>query len=244
LTLLETLIALVLITLLLSILLPALSTARIASHREQSQANLAHMGQGWMQLLEAQGRTFPFIPVQPAWHYGGMRFSAVDNVAFPDYDRPLNGFLPLSRTDRPEDSLCCCPADRGITDADAAVGTGTRTAFRAYGTSYRANAALFDVRLANLAPPSGEARGMTRAEVTTTPSRMLLMGEPFWYEASEETGRNADWYGKPDSGNVLFLDGSVRFVTLRSRKVVGPVIFDPIMPGGPTEAAPQSQPLW
>jgi prepilin-type processing-associated H-X9-DG protein len=57
------------------------------------------------------------------------------------------------------------------------------------------------------------------------------MGDPVWYEVRESTGRVATWHGSPDAGNLLFLDGSVRFVPVEPRPEVGAAVFDPLEPG-------------
>jgi prepilin-type processing-associated H-X9-DG protein len=228
-TLLETAIALALIALLLSILLPALSSARVNSHRVQCASNLGDIGNAWQDWLAEHHRQFPFVPVQPAWQYGGVRFSRVDGAAFPDYNRPLTQYLHL-RTTRNDNELCvCCPADRGITAPAAAAGTGGRRAFDTFGTSYRANAPLLDVRLAG-SLGEDEDRGMKRSEITAFPAALVLCGDPVWYEVAESTGRSANWHGVTNAGNLLFLDGHVDFKTIRPKEVIRSLQFDPIRP--------------
>ena len=235
LSLLETALSVLLISVLLSILLPALSTARSASYRDRCQSNQRQISDAWQLYLQEHNLQFPTVPVQPGWFYGGMRFSAVSDVAFPDTSRPLTGYLPQVRTNDTNDIVWCCPSDHGIT-----VSTGRRTAFRSFGTSYRANSSLLWYT-----PPDAsagatvaiEGRGLHRSEITTAASRLLLMGDPVWHEVAESTGRNADWHGVPGAGNFVFLDGSVRFLTIKPRQVVGPVVFDPMMPGA-TPATP------
>jgi len=235
LTLLETVVSLLLITVLLAILLPALSSARVASYGDQCKGNLYHIGQSWQTYLEDHQRQFPFVPVQPGWFYGGMRFSSVDGSAYRDNDRPLTPYLPLPQrsTSNNDEIVCCCPADHGITDPSGGVGTGKRSAFRGFGTSYRANAALLDARLDGIDGAEQFFRGLKRREITTSPSRLVLMGDPVWYEVAEATGRTADWHGRTNAGNILFLDGAVRFMTIKPRTDRNqPLLFDPIMPGG------------
>ncbi len=270
-TLLETVVSLSVIALLLSILVPALSSARVASHREKCQNNQRQIGQAWSAYLEDNDGEFPHVPVQPGWFYGGCRFSSVDEMAFPDFDRPLTSYLALPRTTNFDDVVCCCPADEGITDVDVGTfGTGRRTAFRSFGTSYRLNAALVSWDGAPGNTPgntpgsaSGSAspvvdepishratRSLRRMEITTPASRLVLMGDPIWYELAQSTGRKADWHGhvkvatasesgtqhrKVPAGNVLFLDGSVKFVTIKPREQKNqPVMFDPIVGGAAT----------
>ena len=228
-TVIETLISLGLIAILFSILVPALSSARVVTHRDQCQNNQRLIGEAWNTYLEDHEQTFPLVPVQPGWYYGGVRFSGVDRIAFPDLDRPLTSYMHLHRTGEFDQLICCCPADRGVTDPQSSLGTGSRTAFRSFGTSYRANAELLDSRLTNV---PGEPRGLHRYEITTPTSRMVLMGDPIWYEVAEVTGREANWHDRPAAGNLLFLDGSVRFVSIKPRTDRNQaIVFDPAMPG-------------
>jgi hypothetical protein len=130
-----------------------------------------------------------------------VRFSRLDETtALLDHNLPLNRYLPVQRLDAPAEALFRCPADRGITGETGGVGTGDRTAYEAFGTSYRANAAL-------LAPPvgggTGPGRGLHFNEITTAASRLVVMGDPVWYEVLESTGRMAAWHGRLDAGNLL-----------------------------------------
>src|SRR5262245_34501138 len=138
-TLLELGISLVLIALLLSIMLPMLSTARVTAYREHCASNQRIIGQAWQTYLAEHDRTHPYVAAQPGWRWGGVSFSAVGS-AVPDRTRPLTNYLPLHGHEGAAERLVCsCPADRGITDPEGVAGTGLRTAFRSYGTSYRAN---------------------------------------------------------------------------------------------------------
>ena len=225
-TLVELAISLAVVCALLVILLPALSTARRSSHRALCAGKQRLLGQAWSIYLEANDGRFPVIHDLPAWKYGGVRHSRVDKTtAFLDYDLPLNRYLPIHRLDAPAEALFRCPADDGITGETAGVGTGDRTAYEAFGTSYRANAAL-------LGQPAGggTGSGLHRNEITTAASRLVVMGDPVWYEILESTGRMAAWHGRPDTGNLLFLDGSVRFVSVEPRPKVGAAVFDPLEP--------------
>jgi prepilin-type processing-associated H-X9-DG protein len=196
------------------------------------------------------------VPNLPGWHYGGCRFSAVNDNAFPDSRRPLTPYLPVFRTNDTHEILWCCPADRGIGDATLGVGTGDRTAFRSYGTSYRANSAMLqpyspapDIVSADNAPAERldtqeDLRGMMRSEITTAPSRLVLGGDAVWYEVAESTGSRADWHREKSAGNLLFLDGSVRFLTVKPKHIVGPVVFDPRMRGSARmDADPAAEPV-
>jgi prepilin-type processing-associated H-X9-DG protein len=65
----------------------------------------------------------------------------------------------------------------------------------------------------------------------------VLLGDPIWYEVAHNTGRDANWHDKPNAGNILFLDGSVRFLTIKPRTDRNqPMVFDPVMPGSARRA--------
>jgi prepilin-type processing-associated H-X9-DG protein len=86
-------------------------------------------------------------------------------------------------------------------------------------------------------------RPLRLAEVTTPHAEMIVMGTPVWFEVLARTGRTADWFGKPrpeklpsgsseaGQGNMLFLDGSVRFVIIDpdSRRLCS--MFEPHVSG-------------
>lgn len=210
------------IVVLLAVLLPALSSARHLSHLQTCSDHCRAIGEAFELHLNDHDQTCPFVPIQPAWHYGGVRHSAVTGEAVLDYQRPLN--LSLSMTTGAA-GLYHCPSDVGVTDAHETIGTGDRTAYSAFGTSFRANASLFDARIAGT---STEARGMRRAEITASPSRLVLLGDPIWYERWQATGRRADWHGAEGAGNILFLDGSIRLQAVRPLTTNQPTVFDPV----------------
>lgn len=222
-TMLELLLSLAVVSVLLSILLPALTSARVSSQRDLCAGNQRLLGEAWHACVEGNDGRFPRLFVQPGWLYGGVRFSSAAGTAFLDLDRPLNRYVPIHRLDGEGEEVFRCPADRGITDEHGEIGTGHRTAYRAFGTSYRANARL-------VGPRDAEEPPLRRDEITTSSSRLVVMGDPVWYEAFENTGRLATWHGIPNGGNLLFLDGSVRFVVIQPRPAVGPAVFEPLAP--------------
>ena len=117
-----------------------------------------------------------------------------------------------------------CPADDGIHGDSPEIGTAGRTAYRAYGTSYRANHHLLNARTAGV---DSLDRAISRSEIVTSPARLVLMGDANWHETWAETGRHADWHGGNQS-NLLFMDGSVRFRTIKPRSLgAGPISFEP-----------------
>ena len=219
-------ISLSVVSILLAILLPALSSARMSSWRALCAGNQRVLSQAWSNYLDSNQGRFPVLYDQAAWMYGGVRFSRVDGSPFLDHGRPLNRYLPGQHPGVQDEELFRCPADQGIRGEHSEVGTGRRTAFEAFGTSYRANTRL-------IGPRTEEAwadQGLPRAAITTAASRLVVMGDAVWYEVREGTGRLATWHGVPDAGNMLFLDGSVRFLTIEPKTEVGAAVFDPLAP--------------
>jgi prepilin-type processing-associated H-X9-DG protein len=231
LTVVELVIAFTALVILLAVLIPSMHRARISAWRDQSQSNLRRLHQAWASWLEDYDGRFPFIAAQPGWRWGGVRHSSVTGRPFLDSERPLSRIFEGSAE---AVDLFRCPADAGIVGPTPGVGTGSRTCFEAYGTSYRANANLLDARL-NIA--SGRsvvgdlARGLRLGEIETPPSRLVLLGEPQWAEILRGTGLNAAWYDEPDRANLLFLDGRVAYerIDAAAGGVGGGPVFTPAL---------------
>jgi prepilin-type N-terminal cleavage/methylation domain-containing protein/prepilin-type processing-associated H-X9-DG protein len=234
-TLVELVISLVLVTVLLTLLVPALDSARTMSQREQCAANLKLLGRVLHDYAEHHNDQLPYAPGQSSWHYGGLRYAAATRGSFLDQSIPLNRWIVTTMPHADAHSMFCCPADYGIRGEHPEVGTGPRTSCRAFGTSYRANAVLFNATRAGL---TNERRGMYRNEITAAPSRLLMLGDAVWHEVYESTGRDANWHGEAGVGNVLFLDGSVKFQAIWPRQRVGPITLSPFVPAPPVSEMP------
>jgi prepilin-type processing-associated H-X9-DG protein len=224
-SLLEVLVALIVIVTLMAISIPSLFTARGASYRAACMTNQRVIGQAWAHYVEDYG-AFPYVPVDPAWRWGGNLVANITGRLSLDTDRPLNRYLAGAGAANAA-HLFCCPADRGIVGELEITGTGRRTACESFGTSYRANTWLLDARHTGL---DDELRPLKRSEVITSPSRLVVMGDAFWYEVLESTGRRADWHGEAHTGNLLFLDGSVHTRPVSPRSQAGQAVFDPVDP--------------
>ena len=206
----------------LIVAVPLLSEAREVSRREQCADQHRRLWGAWNGYMLDHLGALPYVSDVASWFYGGVRFSSLDGQPFLDSNRPLNAYVPPNAAGA---QVFRSPADRGIKGDAAGSGTAGRTAFEAFGTSYRANALLLDARRAGV---SEEARGLRIEEFWPVPSRVVLMGSPIWFEVFEGTGRNADWYGEGDRGNLLFLDGSVRFMAVLPRGRRGSAVVDAI----------------
>lgn len=218
------------IVLIMAVSLPSLQHARVDSRRKVCASQLATIGQGWLLYLADHNDQFPTVSGNNPWMWGGVQVSNDQSIGALDPTRPINPYLPAPVVDEFGHHICMCPADCGVTDTTGQIGTGRRSAFSSFGTSYRANAQLLDASDMDHVPED-TFRGVRRNEITTPPSRMLVLGDPVWFEALEQTGRDANWHEEAATGNLLFLDGSVRYVKVLPRDEVGPVVVDPIMIG-------------
>lgn len=229
LTMIELILAFAALVILLALLIPSMQRARLSAWRTQSQANLTVLHQSWNAWLEETGGRFPFVPSQPGWRWGGVRHSSVTGRPFLDTERPMSRMFESAAT---AVEWFRCPADAGITGPTPGVGTGNRTCFEAFGTSYRANPALLDARL-NVAPGRRVegadllARGLSLSEIATPPSRLVLLGEPLWAEVLRGTGLDAAWYDDADRANLLYLDGHVAYEQISPAGGPGAPVFDP-----------------
>lgn len=241
----EVLLAFGALAVLLAILIPSMQRARLEARSEGSRDHLRRLHGAFTHWLGANDDAFPFVAEQPGWRWGGVRHSSVTGRPFLDSDRPLShpqlaGTISMS--------WFKSPGDRGIRGSTSGVGTGDRTCFEAFGTSYRANDALFDVRLSERTdavaarPARGfggdgddeldELRGLRLSEIATAPERLVILGEPLWAEVVRGTERDAAWYDDPERANLLYLDGHVAW----TRVVPGPAdltgpVFDPQLAG-------------
>jgi len=235
-SLLELLICIAIIALLLSVLLPVLMHARRVGYAAVCASNLRQLSLGWQSYLQDNKDMFPRYGAAPEWEYGGAIFVGVERRATLDVRRPINRHLDASSRDDAEMTrLFRCPGDRGIFDRGSySLGRGGvsqlahGSAFEEYGTSYRANPMLMDSSKAGLDRAS---RPLGLHELHADHSRVLLTADAAWAYAVAPTGsadasREASWHGNRDHGNMLAVDGSVRFINFaqqpRAEFVIAP----------------------
>lgn len=219
-SLLEVLVCIAIVVVLLGILLPLLSQARRASHNVVCANNLRQVGQGWQGYIQDFQR-FPQYTDAPDWNYGGVVFSGAE--ALLDGARPVNKYLDgdVKTNSRQLAVLFRCPADAGVfqrgvgpSQPKTSVLEGGKNCFETFGTSYRANPALLNSTIGKV---DTFGRALKFHEVQVSLSRMLLLGDPAWYYATRpvedsESKLEASWHTKLDSGNMLAVDGSIRFL--------------------------------
>ena len=213
---LELLITISIVAILLGLLLPSLRYVRYAANGAVCSTNLRQIGIGWRQYVDDH-RAMPFR-ADADWKYGGASFLGAERRAVLSVDRPLNSYI-VTESEQDSDSLAVLfrsPMDRGYRWTEISGRPVTQdvfpqpTVFERFGTSYRANPLLLDERRLDPESPPGP---MAEHEIQTMPSRLLLVAVPQWQIAVDGEQRvEASWHPEPDTGNVLFLDGSVRHV--------------------------------
>lgn len=222
---LELLISIAIVAVLLSILLPGLAYARRLSSSAVCASNLRQIGMAWDGYLSDprnQGQA-PRAENEPAWRYGGAMFRGTERVAVLDSERPINMYLAddAAADSKAMAQLYKCPGDAGVFARGAGNGASRRsilnreTCYQTFGTSYRANESAIEVPLDD---GTGLMRPLKSHEVYVSASRLLILGDSAWYYATRgnshpDAAFEASWHGKPDAGNMLAADGSVRFET-------------------------------
>lgn len=221
-SLLELLVCIAIIALLLGILLPVLVHARRVGYAAVCSSNLRQLSIGWQSYLQDNKDMFPRYGALPEWEYGGAVFVGAERRAALDARRPINRHLDAtSHEDSDLARLFHCPGDQGVYERGVASRgragpslLARGSAFEQYGTSYRANPLLMDSSKAGL---DRAARPLGLHELHTDHSRVLLTADATWAYAtatpgSDEASREASWHGNRDQGNMLAVDGSVRFI--------------------------------
>lgn len=220
-SLIELLVVIATAAILLSLLLPALVSARDISRKTLCASNLRQIGLAWQSYAldhEAYpGRTHERI--SPDWSYGGVVPVATGKKIELDPQRPINPYL--QRGDPGAVAMIFrCPSDMGVFQSRVARLAGERsilqaeTCFNQFGTSYRANPALVDVR--EMTVSGMPSRPLRLSEVEVSPSTLLALGDAAWYYGSREPdepdhGLDATWHKSEHAGNFLAADGSVRW---------------------------------
>jgi type II secretory pathway pseudopilin PulG len=221
---LEVLVSVAIIATLLAILLPMLGHARTVSRTTVCASNLRQLGMAWQAYLHDYER-FPRHTDKPDWRYGGVQFAGSDRQPRLDPERPLNKALTEAGLGEAADltGIYKCPGDRGVFErggrrAGPQSVLAGGSCYLTFGNSYRANPALLDSSAAGI---SGPTRALKLADITAGSSQLLLTGDSAWWYATRPPGDpdsafEAAWHGQTDAGNMLTLDGSVRFVPFSS----------------------------
>jgi type II secretory pathway pseudopilin PulG len=225
-SLLEILISIAVIALLISMLLPVLSRARAIGCRAVCANNLRQMNVGWQGYIQDNKDFFPQASTLPDWQYGGVEFAPATHEPVLAADRPINRYVADGVLANAGEiaTLFRCPSDAGIYNrgtgvrgrpGDSILGAG-ETCFDHFGNSYRANPILLDSTAAGI---DSRRRPLALHEVHVDTSRLLVVGDPVWYYATLgiDSGLEASWHTATDSGHMLAVDGSIRFIDFARR---------------------------
>ena len=221
-TLIELLVVISVIVVLLAVLLPSLSTAKVIAKRISCGSNLKQLSLAWIAYLDDHDGRF-YQGIRANLDYGGWR--GIKNW----WPRPLNsyvGFNDPNSVTQESAKIFCCPSDSG-----GIPGAFLREkAYLVNGTSYQTNIFLIgqdqcgafsektkildqeiSLRLSNL----------NRSSVAN-PSLLLLIGDYGWINQwkptphpEQEWKELAEWHGKADHHSMAFLDGHVGFLNIR-----------------------------
>lgn len=241
-TLIEILISLAIVSILVGLLLPALIHARKVGQTAMCSGNLKQLGVAWTLYLD-EHLHFPQHQIDiegeqvgPDWGYGGADFVGPQhNTPMLADDRPLNLFLDNTSdaAERASAMLYECPADDGVypvgspTKAKMSILGPGATSFEYYGTSYRANPYLLDASKAGI---DDSGKPLSVADITVGPSRLLLTADAVWFygvadETEPQSELDASWHAVFRGGNMLAMDGSVRFHTFSDKPTNAYVIL-------------------
>jgi len=215
-TLIELLVVIAVVSVLLAILLPALSYARCQAKRVVCRGNLRQIAQAWhMYLDDNEGRFYQCVNANVT--YGGWRGR---NPSLQNARRPLNSYILGDMKDVPgspgDAEVFKCPSDEG-----GLIGQGM-PCYDLFGTSYQTNVLLIgqdqkgwlpDATL--LAEINAHLKDLNVSKVNN-PSQLLLVGDYGWANDWEpDLPRVGDWHGRRYCHNLAYLDGHVAFLRIR-----------------------------
>jgi len=224
-TLVELLVVVGIISLLVAILLPSLTSARIAAQRVVCKTNLRQLAFGWEMYLQDNKDTF-YRADDANLNYGGWK----GHIPGWDHARVLNKYLnfPAIMQTPDEAGIFVCPADRG-----GAPGV-TLDVYQEFGTSYQTNLYL----VGRVRPPAAPfvphpelflqtnkilERGGVKRNAIAEPARLLLIGDYGWINQwSPVHLSRTEWHHRPCHHNVAFMDSHVEFLHVRKGLFVTP----------------------
>lgn len=228
-TLIELLVVIAIISVLVTIIIPAMAKVRQMAKDVLCTTNLRAVGLGWHLYLYDNDDTFPLWRGNTHWFYGGKHPAIInerDSGALPY--RPLNPYV--SRAIKNEDAaeLFECPSDRRIPGITKWRGKSYST-YDFYGNSYMMNWLL----LQPVNPETGfYKRGVFLLRDVEVPfNHLALAGDCQWYYTVNRARWDAHFHNREDRMNILFLDGRAEFLQLvRGEGVSGRYTFWPYRP--------------
>jgi len=219
-TLIELLVVVAIISLLLSLILPALERARTQAKVVQCATNQRNIGFGWHLYLAANKDTFPKYYGNMSWFYGGRHPTLWEKRNRVEYPRVLNPYVGMAVQNQRAAELFACPGDRPIrrVTGEPAVTNG-HNVYDYYGNCYFMNRLLLSVDDPETAYVERDPFRVKNVKIDH--SRMLVAGDVQWFYATAEEPRyDARFHFDDDRANALFLDGHVAFVEFFSGQAV------------------------
>jgi prepilin-type N-terminal cleavage/methylation domain-containing protein/prepilin-type processing-associated H-X9-DG protein len=215
-TLIELLVVVSIISLLLAIMLPGLSRARVMAMGVVCRNNLKQIAFAWQMYLEDNEQRF-YQEVNAQLFYGGWA-----GIYEPCTPRPLNRYLSLPSIPQSESGakVFKCPGDDGSL---------TVSFYDLIGTSYQTNKLLIGQDQTGSLGDAGltsainlRLRGLKLTSVAG-PARLVLIGDYTWgsqWVPGPPPG--VAWHRKCCHYNVAFLDGHADFLRIRKGLLVTP----------------------
>jgi prepilin-type N-terminal cleavage/methylation domain-containing protein/prepilin-type processing-associated H-X9-DG protein len=238
-TLIELLVVVAILSVLIALLLPAVSRARNRAKELYCATQLRQIGLGWQMYLMENNDTFPKWESNIQWFYGGKHPSVYNLGSMLPY-RPLNPYVAMAIKNEQQAEVFRCPADRPILDGDGGMGpSGGYPTYDFYGNSYMMNSGLTWRTEPNPSNPNAYIfvyKPYRLSEIETVPSRLVLAGDCQWYYTMCDTVWDANFHNYDDRMNMLFLDGHVKYLQLvRGKGDTGEYTFDPLDRGEESE---------
>lgn len=234
-TLIEALVVITVISLLTAVLLPALMGARLLAQRARCSSNLRQIALAWDMYLLDHSDMF-FQGRNGNVNYGGwirdLGYVMQQYLGIPMWPRPLNPYANVHLSDAFDSrnaKVFCCPADEGGMAGYQDAGS----VYDLNGNSYNANIYLIgddQVPVSSSSAAWGELHtavnkmlpNMSRKKVTYPQAMVALAGDYGWHNQafdlhlSGTTKRQVEWHRKPDTYNMVFMDGHVTFTRIRA----------------------------
>lgn len=235
-TLIELLAVVTIIAVLISILLPSLAKARSQVRRTVCASNLSQIGKAWQMYAANHQGALLRLTISDGGANAHLLYGGKPSLLGPErYARPLNREMNIPVGATTGFGVYHCPSD--LRGGRPELETNAANHFDEWGTSYVMNWLLIgqfcptnlakpirDLLCKKLPSRSFEQRNgrpdpkVVKIEQVYQPGRTLLGGDAGWrFMWGPREDLRLEWHDKTDSHNLLFVDGSVRFIRMKSR---------------------------